>query len=190
MKKILLVVSIVALVVPAAASAKGSGSPKNAAKQCKALRAEMGADAFRAAFAGKRGKSAFGRCVSAKRKERRDARKAARKACRAKGLRGRAMKRCFRQELAAAPAPKPAEYQDAVDECRAEQAEDPEGFADEFGDGSNAFGKCVAHEVSDDEGEDETGEDDGDESGEVEDDPGEVQDDPADDSPGDGPNEP
>lgn len=184
MRKLSLVLTLVVFAVPATAQAKkpSGGEHKNAAKQCKALRAELGADAFREAFAAKRGKSALGRCVSAKRKERRDARKAARKACRAKGLRGRAMKRCFRQELAADPAPKPAEYQDAVDECRAEQAEDPEGFADEFGDGSNAFGKCVAHEVSDDDGDDEAGEDDGDESGEVEDDP-------ADDSPVDEPNE-
>ena len=175
MRKLSLVLSLVVLAVPAAAQAKkpSGGESKNAAKQCKAMRAELGADAFREAFAGKRGKSSFGRCVSAKRKERRDARKAARKACRAKGLRGGAMKRCFREQLAATPAPKPADYQHAVEECRAEQAEDPEGFAEEFGDGSNAFGKCVAHEVSDDdEGEDETG-DDGDESGEVEDDPAE-----------------
>jgi hypothetical protein len=111
--------------------------------------------------------------VSQQRKARRDARKAARKACRSKGLRGRAMKRCFREQLAADPAPKPADYQHAVDECRAEQAEDPEGFADEFGDGPNAFGKCVAHEVSDD--------DEGDEPEDVDE-----PEDPA-DSPGDDP---
>ena len=174
MRKLSLVLTLVVFAVPATAQAKkpSGGEHKNAAKQCKALRAELGADAFREAFPAKRGKSAFGRCVSTKRKERRDARKAARKACRAKGLRGRAMKRCFREELAADPAPKPAEYQNAVDECRSDQAEDPDGFAEEFGDGPNAFGKCVAHEVSDDdEGEPE--------DGEVEDEPGEVEDDPA-----------
>jgi hypothetical protein len=184
MRKLSLVLSLVVLAVPAAAQAKkpSGGEHKNAAKQCKAMRAEMGGDAFREAFAGKRGKSAFGRCVSAKRKERRDARKAARKACRAKGLRGRAMKRCFREQLAADPAPKPADYQHAVEECRAEQSEDPEGFAEEFGDGPNAFGKCVSHEVrdGDDEGEPE-------DDGEGEDEPGEVEDDPA--SPDDEPAE-
>lgn len=174
MRKLSLVLTLVVFAVPAAAEAKkpSGGEHKSPAKQCKAMRAEMGGDAFREAFAGKRGKSAFGRCVSAKRKERRDARKAARKACRAKGLRGRAMKRCVRAQLVADPAPKPAEYQHAVEECRAEQAEDPEGFAEEFGDGPNAFGKCVAHEVrdGDDEGEPEDGEGD-DDGGEVEDDP-------------------
>jgi hypothetical protein len=174
MKRLLLVLTLVVLAVPAPASAKGGGGThKNAAKQCKAMRAEMGAVGFREAFGAKRGKSAFGRCVSAKRKERRDARKAARKACRSKGLRGRAMKRCVRAQLVAVPAPKPAEYQHAVEECRAEQAEDPEGFADEFGDGPNAFGKCVAHEVSDD--------DEGDEPEDVDE-----PEDPA-DSPGDDP---
>jgi len=169
-RKLSLVVALVVLAVPAAAPAKGSGpGQKNSAKHCKALRAEMGADAFRAAFGGKRGKNALGRCVSAQRKARRDVRKRARKTCRAKGLRGQAMKRCLRQALAADPAPAPAEFAHAVEECRADQAEDPEAFADEFGDGSDAFGKCVAHEVADDSDEPETepGDDD-----EVEDSPG------------------
>jgi hypothetical protein len=163
MKKLLLVVSIVAFVVPATASAKGSGGHKNAAKECKAMRAEMGADAFRAAFGGKQGKHALGRCVSTQRKARKAARKRARKACRAEGLRGQAMKRCIRAKLASEPAPRPADYQHAVDECRAEQAEDPEGFADEFGDDPNAFGKCVADEAKD---EAEADEPEGDEVGE------------------------
>jgi hypothetical protein len=173
MRKLWLVVALVVLAVPATASAKGSGpGPKNSAKHCKALRAEMGADAFRAAFGGKEGKRALGRCVSAQRKARRDARKRARKACRAQGLRGKAMKRCFRQALAADPAPAPAEFDRAVEECRADQTENPEAFAEEFGDGSNAFGKCVAREANDDddeadEPESEPGEEDG-----VEDSPG------------------
>ena len=61
MKRLSLVVSLISLVVlavPAAAPAKGSKSP---AKQCKALRAQMGADSFRAAFGGKQGKNAHGR---------------------------------------------------------------------------------------------------------------------------------
>ena len=179
MRKLSLVLALVVLAVPAAAQAKkpSGGEHKNAAKQCKAMRAEMGADAFREAFGGKGKRSAFGRCVAQQRKERRDARKWARKACRAKGLRGRAMKRCFREQLAADPAPKPADYQNAVDECRADQAEDPEGFAEEFGDGPNAFGKCVSHEVSDDD-EGEPGDDEGD------DDAGEVEDEPADEPAG------
>lgn len=156
MKRLSLVVSLISLVVfavPATAPAKGGKSP---AKHCKALRADMGADAFRAAFGGKEGKRALGRCVSAQRKARRDARKRARKACRAKGLRGKAMKRCFRQELAADPAPAP--------ECRTDQADDPEAFAAEYGAGSNP---CVADDDEADEPESEPGED-----GDVEDSPG------------------
>ena len=68
MRKLSLVVSLVSLVVfavPATAPAKGGKSP---AKECKALRAQMGADAFRAAFGSKQGKNALGRCVSAQRK--------------------------------------------------------------------------------------------------------------------------
>jgi hypothetical protein len=161
MRKLSLVVSLVVVAVPATAPAKGSGSGhKNSAKQCKALRAQMGAEAFRSTFGGKQGKHALGRCVSTQRKAQRDARKRARKACRAQGLRGQAMKRCFRQTLAADPAPASADYEHAVEECREDQAEDPENFAAEYGDGSNAFGKCVAEEASDDDEVDEPESDD------------------------------
>jgi hypothetical protein len=166
MRKLLLV-SLVVLAVPATAPAKGSGSGhRNAAKQCKALRAEMGANAFRAAFGTKQGKNALDRCVSTKRKARKAARKNARRACRGDGLRGRAMKRCVRSKLAQGLVPRPADFQNAVEECREDQAESPEEFASEYGDGSNAFGKCVAEEASDDdEGDDvdepETGDDEG-----------------------------
>jgi hypothetical protein len=173
MRKLLLVVSLVVLAVPASAPAKGSGSGhKNSAEHCKALRAEMGASVFRATFGAKQGKHALGRCVSAQRKARKAARKRARKACRAKGLRGQAMKRCFREQLAADPAPAPAEYEHAVEECREDQAEDPEKFAAEYGDGANAFGKCVSHEAADDddEGEDEPESEPGDDD-DVEDSP-------------------
>ena len=163
MRKLWLVVALVVLAVPATAPAKG----QIPAKECKALRAQMGADSFRATFGGKQGKNAHGRCVSAQRKARKAARKRARKACRAKGLRGKAMKRCIRSTLAEQPAPKPADYEDAVKECEGAKAEDPEDFAAEFGDGAHAFGKCIGEEANDDEA-DEPGDD-----GDVEDSPGE-----------------
>ena len=184
MRKLLLVVALVVLAVPATAPAKGSGGGrKNAAKECKAMRAQMGADTFRTAFGSKHGKNALGRCVSMQRKARKAARKRARKACRSEGLRGQAMKRCVRSKIAEQPTLKPADYEDAVKECKADQAEDPEDFAAEYGDGPNAFGKCVAHEVSDD---DEGTEVDEPETGDDEDglEPG--SDDPE-DSPGDEP---
>ena len=173
MRKLSLVVSLISLVVlaaPAAAPAKSN----NAAKDCKALRSQMGADSFRAAFGSKQGKNALGRCVSTQRKARKAARKRARKACRSEGLRGRQMKRCVRTTLAANPAPEGAAYEDAAKECGEEKADDPEGFAAEYGDGPDAIAKCVAHEVSDD--------DEGTEADEPEtEDPG--------DSPGDEPDE-
>jgi hypothetical protein len=178
MRKLLLVVAFVALAIPATAPAKGSGGHKNAAKECKALRAQMGAEAFRSTFGGKRGKNALGRCVSTQRKAGRAARKRARRACRADGLRGQAMKRCVRSKLAEDPAPAPADYEHAVEECRDEQAEQPEEFAAEFGDGSNAFGKCVSHEVQDDE-DDETEPEPEDGDG-VESAPGDFEDSPLD----------
>lgn len=172
MKKLLLVVTLVVLAVPATAPAKGSGAAhKSAAKQCKALRAQMGADVFRAVFGTKRGRNALGRCVSTQRKARRDARKRARKACRAKGVRGQAMKRCMRAALAADPAPDPAAYAEAADECRADQAEDPEGFAAEFGEGDAALAMCVADELADGDESDEPG-DEGDEPDDLDEAPG------------------
>jgi hypothetical protein len=57
---------VAALALPAGAAAKNSpGEVKNAAKHCKALRAGMGVDAFRAQYgANKSKRNAFGRCVS------------------------------------------------------------------------------------------------------------------------------
>jgi hypothetical protein len=177
MRKLALVVTLVALVFPATAPARGPGGAyKSPAKECKALRAKLGSAAFQSAFGSKR------RCIATKRKARKAALRRARKACRAQGARGRAMKRCMRNKLASDPAPKPADYETAVDECTAKQAEDPEEFAAEYGDGPDAFGNCVADEAGDDDeaaepGDDEElepGDDDGsDDSGDVEDSPDE-----------------
>lgn len=59
-------VAVAALTIPAAASAAVSPADyKNAAKFCKALRAEMGADAFKQAYGTNKNKrNAFGKCVS------------------------------------------------------------------------------------------------------------------------------
>lgn len=56
----------------------------------------------------------------------------------------RECKRANRAELSAA-------IDNAVQECRAEQAADPEGFADTYGtnaNGHNSFGKCVSAKVA------------------------------------------
>jgi hypothetical protein len=56
---------------PADPGSKGKGKAKsNAARACKAERAEIGVDAFREKYGtGKNGKNAFGKCVSSKRKQ-------------------------------------------------------------------------------------------------------------------------
>jgi hypothetical protein len=62
-----------ALAIPAAASAQSqtgdSGGHTNAAKACKAMRSEMGQDAFRQAYGTNRnGRNSFGKCVSKRRR--------------------------------------------------------------------------------------------------------------------------
>ena len=65
--------------------------------------------------------------------------RAARKSCRAKGLRGKAMKRWVRTAISELPAPKPADYEDALKECESEQTEDVEDFTAEHGDGPSGL---------------------------------------------------
>jgi hypothetical protein len=146
MKKLSLVVALIALAIPAVTSAKGGAGHKSAAKQCKAMRADMGADAFRAAFAKKGGKAPMKRCIAAQRKAHKAAQRRARKACRAEGKRGRALKRCVRGKLQADPptAAAPDAYKEWAQECRDARAEDPEAFTDEYGDGPDALEQCIA----------------------------------------------
>ena len=158
MKKLsLVVVALLALALPAVTSAKGPSSHKSAAKQCKALRADMGKEAFRAAFAGKRGKHAMGRCVAAQRKARKAAKRRARKSCKAAGNRGRALKRCVREQLAAEPAATES-LKDAAEKCQTEQAEDPAEFTEEYGDGEDALRACVEDHADDESADDPAGE--------------------------------
>ena len=64
------------------------------------------------------------------------AKRRARKACKAEGKRGRALKRCVRGKLAAEPpSAAPEAFKEAVEECKAAREEDPEGFAEEYGEG-------------------------------------------------------
>jgi hypothetical protein len=162
MKKLSLVVALLfALSFPAVTSAKAGGGHKAAAKHCKTLRAEIGAAAFRESFAGKNGKRAMKRCVAAQIKARKAAKRRAKKACKADVKRCRALKRCVRDRLAAAPAASPESFKEAVEQCQAAQADDPEGFADEYGDGSDALANCVEEQsAADEDAEDsETGAD-------------------------------
>jgi hypothetical protein len=128
-------------------------------KQCKVLRADMGVEAFQAAFA-KNGRRAMKRCVAAQRKAQRAAKRRAKKACRAAGKRGRALKRCVRGKLATEPpTAAPEAFTEALEVCKAARAEDPEGFAEEYGEGAEAIEACVAVQT-DEPTDEETGADD------------------------------
>ena len=143
MKRLSLVAALFALAIPAVTSAKSGAGHKSAAKECKAMRAEMGAEAFRAAFA-KQGKHAMKRCVVAQRKAQKAAKRKARKACKAEGKRGRALKRCMRGKLEAKPpSAVPAAYKEAAAVCNEAREEDPEGFAEEYGEGPDAIEACI-----------------------------------------------
>jgi hypothetical protein len=74
--------------------------------------------------------------------------------------------------LAKKSAARPETFKAAAGECAAEQAEDPEGFAEEYGDGSEAFANCVAEHAdeADDESEDDS-EDEGSEEPDSDEDP-------------------
>jgi hypothetical protein len=170
MKRLSLVVALFALAIPAVASAKGDAGHRSAAKQCKAIRAEMGDEAFRAAFAKHSGKRAMKRCIAAQVKENKAAKRRAKKSCKAAGKRGRALKRCVRSKLEAeAPSAAPQAFKEAVEVCKDAREEDPDGFAEEYGEGAEAFEACIA--VQTDEAEDEGSEGDdpaGEEPGEDE----------------------
>ena len=62
----MILIAVAVLAMPASASATVSPTDyKNAAKFCKALRAEMGADAFKQAYGTNKNKrNAYGKCVS------------------------------------------------------------------------------------------------------------------------------
>jgi hypothetical protein len=166
----LVVVALIAFALPAVSSAKGGAVHKSAAKHCKALRTDMGKGPFRAAFANKHGKHAMDRCVAAQAKAKQAAKRRAKKSCKADGKRGRALKRCVRNKLAAEPAA-PEAFQGAVEECQTMQSEDPEAFTDEYGDGEDAFQACVTDHADDESADDSEGD--------------AADDDPVDEEPGD-----
>ena len=144
MKKLsLVVVALIAFALPAVASAKGGTVHKSAAKHCKTLRADMGKAPFRAAFADKRGKHSMDRCVAAQKKARKAAKRRAKKSCKADGNRGRALKRCVREKLAAEPRRARVLQGRGARSVRPSRTEEPEEFTEEYGDGEGAFQACV-----------------------------------------------
>jgi hypothetical protein len=81
-----IVAIVAALALPAPALAQDTSAPPkdSASRACKAERAEMGVDTFRATYGtNKNNKNAFGKCVSKREETTTEDRKAARSACKA-----------------------------------------------------------------------------------------------------------
>lgn len=160
------------LAAPVAVAADPSSEDRqNAARECRALRAAMGAENFRNAFGTNRNKSnAFGKCVSRKAREeaseRRDAQTNAARQCRAERAqsddafkqkygtnrnRSNAYGKCVSQRAkenkAAADKADQARV-NAARACRAEQKSlGGSAFNQKYGtnrNDRNAFGKCVS----------------------------------------------
>ena len=102
---------------------QNSAAGVNAAKECKAERAQLGEAAFAAKYGkGKKGKNAYGKCVSQKAKAKKDA-------------------------ADEADAMAIAKRKAAAKTCAAERKADPSAFKAKYGTNrnkANAFGKCVS----------------------------------------------
>lgn len=151
--------------------ASGGGSPSmhsTAEKQCRAMRSSMGTTAFDMLYGtNKNGRNAFGKCVS--KQERQDsadqtsAHNSAEQSCRSErstdaaafeqkygtNKNGRnAFGKCVSsQERAQASSTESKQVQaedNAAKSCRADETSDPSTFAQTYGKGRDAFGKCVS----------------------------------------------
>jgi hypothetical protein len=127
---------------------------KAASAECHAIVEAAGGKANIESFSGGEFKN-FGSCVSSKAREeareRKAARKEAREAC--KGLKGQERAECVRSEKAEAKAKKDAKDEeriDAAETCK-DQQEDEAAFAETYGTGKNAYGKCVSAEAEEDD---------------------------------------
>ena len=157
-------VAVAALTVPSVASAAVSPADyKNAAKFCKALRAEMGPDAFKQTFGTNKNKrNAFGKCVSKEARKLDNLHAQAVKQCKAatqsvppadtpgKGDDKRSLRDCVKQTLRELKTAHADAIENAAKQCKTERTADPVAFRDKYGTNenkSNAFGKCVSTTV-------------------------------------------
>jgi hypothetical protein len=173
MKKAWIALAAVALLaLPAAAGARNNKhvDVRNAAKYCKSLHTQMGADAFRQAYGG--GSNAFGKCVKQRAKKLKTARKAAVRACKQqfKGsshqLRrhgkpdGAAFRKCVRDKTKADTSNDDQGTLDAANQCAAERDSDPAAFEEEYSTddpGRTAFEECVSEHADDNDQTDDPG---------------------------------
>ena len=164
-------VALAALTVPAVSSAAVSRTDfKNAAKFCKALRADMGASTFKQTFGTNKKKSnAYGKCVSKHAHTVDEAHSDAVKNCRAERAadpaafaakygtnkkKTNAFGKCISQAQAALQTEAADDVENAAKECKAERKADPTAFASKYGTNANkrnAFGKCVSRTVRENE---------------------------------------
>ncbi|HEX8103699.1 MAG TPA: hypothetical protein VF533_13870 [Solirubrobacteraceae bacterium] len=176
MKKLLTLGAVVAAAgFPGVAAAQDEPpTPKqNAAQACKAEQKAMGEETFAQTYGtNKNKKNAFGKCVSARKKEAKSEAKSAKQECKAaakaiedKAERKAARKACVKHEVKSEMKETTEERTSAADTCKKEQAADKEAFEAKYGTNANkrnAFGKCVSAQAkqqgSDDE--DESGDDD------------------------------
>ena len=147
------------LALPAGAvAAPTKADTKAASKTCHEIRA--GFDSKKE-YRETNGKGAFGKCVRAVAKEMAALRKAARAETRAEcaDLRGKERRDCVRAqraELRAARREARNDWVNAAKTCRGLQEEDEEAFGEEYGEGKNAFGKCVSQHAKAQNDEEET----------------------------------
>jgi ribosomal protein S25 len=166
--------ALAALAVPAVSPAAVSQTDfKNAAKFCKALRADMGETTFKQTFGTNKTKSnAYGKCVSKHARTVDEVHSEAVKECKTERAANptafatkygtskngkNALGKCVSQterELKTAAAD---EIENAAKQCKAERKADPTAFAAKYGTNENkrnAFGKCVSRTVRADETDD------------------------------------
>jgi hypothetical protein len=159
--------AIALLALPASAIARHHNQPdalRNAAKYCKSLRDQMGADTFRQAYGGQ--PNAFGKCVKQRVHELNSARKAALRACKQQlkgdstGLRRHgdgpgkhgALRKCVRDKTQADTGNDDEGTLAAVKLCTDEQSADPAAFEERYATddpGRTAFEECVSEHADD-----------------------------------------
>ena len=165
--------ALVAVAPATAAAHNGKGHDvKNAARYCKALRDQLGADVFHQTY------PTFGKCVSQRVHELRAARRSVRQACNTE--KGKTFRQCVRTKFRAVTSDDDNAVVNAAQECKTERDADEAGFEDKYGTNHNkrnAFGKCVSsksdvEDENDNEADDENGDDNGDDNGAEHQEPG------------------
>jgi hypothetical protein len=160
----IIAVALAALAIPLTATASVSQTDyKNAAKFCKALRADMGVTAFKQAYGTNSNRSnAYGKCVSKYARVEHANHSDAVKTCKTEQAADaaafaakygtnkhgtNALGKCVSQKQDKTEQSDHDAVVNAAKQCRDERAKDPAAFRDKYGTNHNkrnAFGKCVS----------------------------------------------